>query len=104
VALCTAPDAAVARNLVNTIVEEGLAACGNIVPGITSIYRWQGAVEEAAETLIILKTTMEAWPLLVERVTQLHPYEVPELLLLQIEAGNAPYLNWVEASTYSVNP
>jgi periplasmic divalent cation tolerance protein len=103
-ALCTAPDVAVARSLVKTVVEEGLVACGNIVPAVTSIYRWQGAVEEASETLIIFKTTLAAWPRLVERVTQLHPYEVPELLLLQIDDGNAPYLKWVESSTYSVNP
>ncbi|MGH7459869.1 MAG: divalent-cation tolerance protein CutA [Pseudomonas sp.] len=102
IVFCTVPDAAIARTIAGTVVEEGLAACGNIVPGMTSIYRWQGNVEEAAEALIIFKTTLGAWPRLEERIIELHPYEVPELLLVRIEAGHAPYLNWVEESTQSV--
>ncbi len=102
-ALCTAPDSGATRTLVRTLVEERLVACGNIVPGITSIYRWQGAVEEAAEALIVFKTTTEAWPRLKERLAQLHPYEVPELLLLGLEDGYAPYLDWVEESTQPVS-
>ena len=97
-AVCTAPDS-VTESLVRTLVEERLVACGNIVPGVRSIYRWQGAVEESAEALIIFKTTAEAWPQLKERLAQLHPYDVPELLLVTIDDGYAPYLNWVEEST-----
>lgn len=101
-AVCTAPES-VTENLVRTLVEERLVACGNILPAVRSIYRWQGAVEEAAEALIIFKTTMEAWPRLKERLAQLHPYDVPELLLLAVDDGHAPYLNWLEESTQPVS-
>lgn len=95
VVLVTAPDAAVAEALVRTLVEEGVVACGNIVPGLTSIYRWQGAVERATEALVVFKTTAEGAARLVERVPELHPYEVPEVLVLAVEQGHAPYLEWI---------
>ena len=101
--LCTAPDSAATRELVSTLVAERLVACGNIIPGVTSIYRWQGAIEQAGEALIVFKTTEEAWPRLRERVQQLHPYDVPELLLLDLADGHVPYLNWVEESTHPVS-
>jgi periplasmic divalent cation tolerance protein len=101
--LCTAPDTAETRQLVRTLVAERLVACGNIVPGITSIYRWQGAIDESVEALIIFKTTGEAWPRLKERVVELHPYDVPELLMLSLDDGYLPYLDWVAESTQSVN-
>jgi periplasmic divalent cation tolerance protein len=97
--LCTAPLAAGAQ-LVRTLVEEGLVACGNITQ-VSSIYRWKGAIETEAEALIILKTTADAWPRLKERVPQLHPYDVPELLLLGVVDGHEPYLKWVRESTVS---
>ncbi len=98
VALVTLPDASTAETLVRALVEEGVAACGNIVPGVVSIYRWQGAVERAAEVLVVLKTTVTAVPVLLERVPALHPYEVPEVLVLPVAAGHEPYLRWVAAS------
>ena len=93
--LVTTPNADVARVLARTLVEERHAACGNVVPGLTSIYRWQGAVEEASEALLILKTSADRLGALSTRVTELHPYDVPEVLALGIEAGNQPYLNWL---------
>jgi periplasmic divalent cation tolerance protein len=99
VVLCTAPLAA-GTQLVRTLVEERLVACGNIMP-VSSIYRWKDEIEASAEALIIFKTTTEAWPLLKERVSQLHPYEVPELLLLGVVDGHEPYLRWVQESTVS---
>ncbi len=98
VALVTAPDAGAAEALVQALVEEGVAACGNIVPGVVSIYRWQGQVERAAEVLVVLKTTAAAVPRLLERVPALHPYEVPEVLVLPVAAGHQPYLAWVAGS------
>lgn len=98
VALVTAPDAASAEVLVRALVEEGLAACGNIVGGVTSFFRWQGALERASEVLIILKTTAEAAPRLTARVPELHPYDVPEVLVLAVESGHAPYLTWLGES------
>jgi len=95
VVLVTAPDVAVARALARALVDERLAACGNIVPGVTSIFRWQGAVQEEAEALLVLKTSAERMDALRARVVELHPYEVPEVLALAVDAGNQPYLDWI---------
>jgi periplasmic divalent cation tolerance protein len=95
VVLMTAPDAETARQIVRTLVEERVVACGNILPAITSIYRWQGEVEEAAEALVVFKTTAAGADRLVRRIPELHPYEVPEVLVLQVTAGHGPYLDWV---------
>ncbi len=98
VALVTAPDAAAAESLVQRLVEEGIVACGNIVPGVLSIYRWQGAIERAGEVLVVLKTTAGAVPRLLARVPALHPYPVPEVLVLPVVAGHGAYLTWVAES------
>ena len=95
-ALVTAPDAATAERIVNALVDERLAACGNILPGVTSIYRWRGVVERAAEVLIVFKTTAAAVDTLVRRVPELHPYDVPEVLIVPVPVGHGPYLQWVE--------
>jgi periplasmic divalent cation tolerance protein len=95
VALVTAPSAAVAEMLVRTIVEERLAACGNIVPGIISIYRWDGAVQRDEEVLIIFKMAMSAAAAFVGRVRELHPYDVPEVVVLQPTDVLPAYARWV---------
>ena len=95
VVLVTAPSQDVAEQLVNTIVEEKLAACGNIVPGLTSIYRWQGAVQRDAEVLILFKTLRGSVHRLSARVQELHPYDVPEVLALPVSAGSSEYMRWV---------
>jgi len=97
IALVTAPDATVAERIVRALVGEGLAVCGNIVQGVTSIYRWRGEVHRDAEVLIILKTTGTAADRLTRRVADIHPYEVPEVLILPVESGHPPYLAWVVA-------
>ncbi len=102
VALVTTPDEATAERLVEALVEEEVVACGTIVPGVRSIYRWQGAVERAGEVLVVLKTTSGGVARLLERVPALHPYDVPEVLVLPIEAGNGPYLDWVTRSVRTV--
>lgn len=98
VVLVTLPSAQAARQMATTLVEERLAACGNILPGVESIYRWEGEVQRAEEVLLILKTTAEAFALLRERVVELHGYECPEVLRLEVTAGHVPYLEWVAAS------
>ena len=98
VALVTAPDAGTAETLVHALVDEGVVACRNIVPDVVSLYRWQGQVERAGEVLVVLKTTAAAVPRLLERVPALHPYEVPEVLVLPVAAGHEPYLAWVAGS------
>lgn len=95
VLLVTHPDEAGAAALVTTLVEERLVACGTIVPGVESIYRWQGALERARECVVILKTTAAEVDRVVERIPALHPYEVPEILALPVVAGHAGYLAWV---------
>jgi periplasmic divalent cation tolerance protein len=99
VALVTAPSMEVAEQLVRAAVEERLAACGNIVPGVSSIYRWEGAIERAEEVLIVFKTERAVVPKLMARVQELHPYDVPEVVVLPVAAGLAPYLEWVPANT-----
>lgn len=99
VVLMTAPDAEAARALGRHLVEERLAACANVLPGLTSVFRWEGAVEEEAEALVILKTTASRVDELVRRAAELHPYDVPEVLALPVLGGHAPYLDWVLAQT-----
>lgn len=98
VALCTFPDRDTAAALARTLVEERLAACVNLLPGARSIYRWQGEVEQAEEVVGIIKTTAAGLPALMERLRTLHPYDCPELIVLDAVAGLPAYLDWVRAS------
>jgi periplasmic divalent cation tolerance protein len=100
VVLVTAPDADVAARIARTLVEEKLAACGNVLPQIRSIYRWEGNVEDAAEALLLLKTTRSRFKEVVDRVRQIHPYQVPEVVAVPIVAGLDAYLDWVVGSLY----
>jgi periplasmic divalent cation tolerance protein len=93
--LLTAPDVDVAERVGRALVEERLAACANIVPGVVSLFRWEGEVQREAEVLVIVKTTDERVEDVRARVVELHPYQVPEVLVLPVLAGHAPYLDWV---------
>lgn len=97
VVLVTAPDPEAARALARALLAERLVACGNVVSGVTSVFRWQGEVHEDPEALLILKAHESRLDDLVRRTAELHPYEVPEVLVLGVEAGFEPYLDWVEA-------
>lgn len=99
VVLVTAPSAEKAAELARAVVEERLAACGNVLPQIRSIYRWQGAVHDEPEALLVLKTTEALFERLRARVVELHPYETPEVLALPVAAGHAPYLAWIAGET-----
>lgn len=99
VVLVTVPSAAKGAELVRSLVDERLAACGNVLPGVRSVYRWEGKVVEDEEALLVLKTTAARFPALRDRVLALHPYEVPEVLALPVEAGSERYLAWVAAET-----
>ena len=100
VVLVTAPGADEAARLARTLVEERLAACGNVLPGLRSIYRWKGEVQDEGEALLLLKTTRQRFPALRDRILALHPYEVPEVLALPAEAGSEEYLAWVGDETH----
>ena len=99
VVLVTTPTAERAAEIARALVEERLAACGNVVPAIRSVYRWEGKIQDDQEALLVLKTTRERFEALRERVLSLHPYQVPEVIALPIEAGSAPYLAWIAAET-----
>jgi len=94
----TWPDLETARTAVRTLVGEKLAACGNIVPGVESIYRWEGNVETSTEVLVVFKTVIGSYPMLETRLRALHPYQVPEMLALRVSDGLPAYLRWVEQS------
>lgn len=97
VCTCTCPDLASAERLAGALVDERLAACVQVLPGVRSVYRWQGAVEHAAETLLLIKTTRERLDALAARVREVHPYELPELLAVEATGGLPAYLAWVAA-------
>lgn len=97
VVLVTAPDAEVAEGVARALVAERLAACVNVVPGVRSIYRWEGAIEDAAEVLLVIKTRADRCPKLADRVRELHPYDVPEVVELPAVGGSRAYLDWVRA-------
>lgn len=99
VLLCTCPDDAVAAGIARTLVDERLAACVNRLPRTAATYRWQGAVVEAAEVLLLIKTTASQYDALAARLTGLHPYEVPEIIALPVDRGLPAYLDWLAAET-----
>lgn len=99
VVLVTAGSAEESERLARTLVGERLIACANVVGPVRSIYRWQAAVEDAAEYLLVLKARAADVPALEARVRALHSYEIPEILALPVEAGSAPYLAWLADAT-----
>ena len=95
VGFITAPDVETGTRIARALVEERLVACVNLVPGIRSIYRWEGSVQEDAEVLLVVKTRADRAGDLADRVAELHPYELPEVVLLPAVGGSLPYLDWV---------
>lgn len=95
IVLTTCPDAASAERIARTLVEEGLAACVNILPPMRSIYRWKGKIEDAAEQLLVIKSTVARFPAIRDRLRALHPYELPEIISVPIVDGLPEYLAWL---------
>ena len=87
-----------AARVVRALVEERLVACGNLVPGVRSLYRWQEQVADQREVLVVMKTRKQDWAALLSRLHELHPYETPECLALRVAAGAPKYLAWLEES------
>ena len=98
-ALSTAPDARQAERIARALVEERLIACANLVPGLVSVYRWEGAVQAEPEVMLVMKTRRALVPRLKERLPELHSYQVPELVVAPLVDGLAPYCRWVRDST-----
>lgn len=99
VCFCTCPDPDVATRLARALVAARHAACVNVLPGLTSVYRWQGEVEQGAETLLVIKTTRGAYPALQAALRDQHPYELPELVAVPVVSGLPEYLTWLIDST-----
>jgi len=99
VVLITAPDAAAADRLAQGLVSEKLAACVNVVPGVTSHYRWEGKVQKDSELLLVVKTREAKLAELAAWVRARHPYTTPEIIALPIAGGDKEYLDWLAAAT-----
>lgn len=102
--LSTCPASEAAQSLAKTLVEEHLAACVNILPGLVSVYSWQGVMESSPETLLLIKTAKPTYPLLEARLRELHPYELPEIVAIDIERGLPDYLQWIRLWLTSTSP
>ena len=100
--LSTAPDEKTAKSIANELVDASLAACVNIIPGIRSIYKWQGETIEDSEYILFIKSILENEGKIFERVKAIHPYEVPELIRLSVDGGEETYLNWLTESAIHV--
>jgi periplasmic divalent cation tolerance protein len=98
IVMTTAANPEEAERLGRALVEERLAACANLLPGVHSIYHWEDQIESSAECLLLLKTTTDRLPALEARLHELHGYQTPEFLVLAVEAGSHPYLAWLYAS------
>jgi periplasmic divalent cation tolerance protein len=97
--LTTAPNAEVGGVIARTLVEERLAACVNVIPGVRSIYRWEDDIQDDPEVVLIIKTQADRCEALAARIEDLHPYDVPEVLVLPAVGGSAPYLAWIRTET-----
>jgi periplasmic divalent cation tolerance protein len=95
VVFCTCQDQSQAQRIAEALVEARLAACVNILSPLQSIYRWEGKVERAEETLLLIKTTRDRFPALRDRIGDLHTYETPEIIALPLADGSERYLSWL---------
>ena len=91
-----------AERLARALVVERLAACASLIPGVQSVYRWKGQVESATETMLVIKTGPDQLAALEARLHELHSYETPEFLVLRVESGSHPYLDWLQGSLRQV--
>ena len=92
----TFPDAESAARVVRVLVEERLIACGTLLPGARSLYRWEGKIADQPEVVVIMKTRKQDWPALMSRLSEQHPYQTPECVALRIASGAPKYLAWLE--------
>lgn len=99
----TCPDTETATRIADALVGERLAACVNVLPSVRSIYRWEGRLEHSDEVLLLAKTTAAHATRLQQRIVELHPYELPEVLLVESSGGLPAYLDWVAAETASAD-
>lgn len=96
IAFTTFADEETAARVARVLVEERLVACANLLPGARSVYRWQGAVQDEREVVVLMKTRKQDWTALLSRLHELHPYETPELIAVRVAAGAPKYMAWLE--------
>lgn len=99
VVICTCPDRDTASALAARLIDDRLAACCNVMDGLTSLFRWEKRVQEDPEVLLVAKTTRDRYPALERSLHESHPYELPEILAVPVEAGLGGYLDWVADET-----
>jgi periplasmic divalent cation tolerance protein len=99
VVLCNVPDQATGRSLARLLLEKRLAACVNLLPGVQSMYRWQGAIEDAQEVAMLIKTVSSRYHEVEQEIRSVHPYELPEIICLPIHAGLPGFMDWVNVET-----
>ncbi len=99
VVLCTCPDHAIAEEIAKTLIDYGCAACVSIIPGVTSVYAWEGKVHQDSELQLLIKTTRGAYREVEETVQRLHPYELPEIIAVPVVKGQGDYLQWISIQT-----
>lgn len=104
VILVSVPGEADGVRIARLLVEERLIACGSVLPGVTSIFRWEGAIREEKEHLLVMKSDVSKTMELLRRIPEIHPYEVPEILVLEVEEGHLPYLEWIQEETLERRP
>ena len=97
IVLCTCPDKETAKKLARLLVEKKMAACVNILPGITSIYEWDGKIESTQEHLLLIKSSCGHYRLIESEIFRHHPYEIPEIIAVPIERGLPEYLDWINS-------
>jgi periplasmic divalent cation tolerance protein len=93
-----------AERAVRALVEERLVACGNLVPGVRSIYHWEGKVADAREVMVVMKSRKQDWPALMSRLHELHPYDTPECVAVRLASGAPKYMAWLESVLGPTNP
>jgi periplasmic divalent cation tolerance protein len=98
-AICTCPERSVALKIAETLVEEGLAACVNLLAGIESVYSWKGKTERDSEVMLLVKTVDDRFEAMSGRVRELHPYDLPEIIAIPVSHGLTDYLQWVRTCT-----
>ncbi|MGD0958265.1 MAG: divalent-cation tolerance protein CutA [Methylomonas sp.] len=97
--LCSCPDQTCAERIANALIQAKLAACVNILPGVVSVYSWQDQVETAQEHLLLIKSRIDLFAAIETAITAIHPYQIPEIIAVDIERGAADYLKWIDACT-----
>ncbi len=98
IVLCTCPDGTAADAIAAALLEAGLAACVNRIDGVESLYRWEGTIQRDQEVLLLIKTTAVAFAEVEDAISDLHPYELPEIIGVPVTQGSAPYLDWLTKS------